>query len=154
MKKALFTSILLVAASLAALAQTATGTKTITISVKAASQAAADSKADALAEDFVLAVVQGVEQPLPVLKGACVANDLDIYQREAPDAVAPLVPCGVKLTQAGNPKVAQAKLDAVFQKLLRQIVQRAVKDRRAIAAAETARKATLNAADEVDPNPN
>jgi len=144
--------LILLAASLVANAQTVTATKTVTITVSAANQTAADNKADALAEDFVLAVVQGIEQPLSVFQGACVANPLDIYLREEPDAVAPLVPCAVKMTAGGKRRVAQIKLDNVFQRLIRQVVQRAVKDRRALEAAGLARKATLQAADEIEPD--
>jgi hypothetical protein len=150
MRQTLLAIFLLAAFGSAVFAQTATATKTITITVSAANQTAADNKADNLEEDFVLAVAPELEKPLPLNAGTCAANPLDIYLREDANAASPLIPCAVKLTAGGKRRVAPNKLDNVFQRLIRQIVQRAVKDRRAIEAAEIARKDALNAADEVD----
>ncbi len=147
-----FSILILLVCSLVAHAQNVTSIKTITITVQAANQTAADNKADALIEDFVLAVAPGLEQPLPVSAGVCVANPLDIYLREDANAVSPLIPCAVKLTAGGKRRIAPNRLDLIFQRLIRQIVQRAVKDRRAIDAAEVARKGALNVADEIDPD--
>ena len=157
MKRLIFTISAFFALAASGFAQTptptpVTATKTITITVKGADETAAGRKADAIAEDFVLAVMPGLDQPLQSNGGTCTENPMDIYLRENADAVSPLIPCAVKLTAQGKRRVASAKLDNVFQKLIRQIVQRAVKDRRAIEAAELARKAAVQAADEIEPD--
>jgi hypothetical protein len=151
MKKLFILFAFVIACSFTAAAQT-TAVKTATITVSGATQAIADNKAERLIEDYLLANLPGIDQPLAIENGACVANSNDIYLREAVDAVAPLVPCAVKLNAQGKTRIIANRLDIVFARVVRPYVQRTVKDRRALLAGETARKAEAGAADEVDPN--
>lgn len=130
-----------------------TSTKTVTITVSGTTQTIADNKAERIIEDYVVGTLPALIQPAQVVGGACASITNDIYQREAANAVAPLVPCAVRTNTNGSKRLLPtATLETVFQRLVRRHVQAVVKDRRTVDAAETARKAVATAADEVEPN--
>jgi predicted metal-dependent phosphoesterase TrpH len=151
MKKLFILFALVIAASFTAAAQN-TSTKTVTVTASGSTQPIADNKSDRLAEDYILANIAGLDAPLAIENGACVANANDIYLREDATAVAPLVPCAVKLNGQGKTRLIANRVDIVFARLVRQHIQRTVKDRRAIVAANNARETEVGAADEIDPN--
>jgi hypothetical protein len=150
--KTIILAVLLTLISPFVLAQKVTSKKSIEITVEATTQAAADAKADDFEEDFILSQLPALAKPLLVEGGACSPNPNDIFLREAVDAVAPLVPCAVRTNPNGKRRVNASRLDIVFQRQVRQLLQRSVKDRRAIEGAEKERKAAIDAPDDiVDP---